>query len=82
MDEGSEDGAGPEWPARCLKEIAAYCSASVRSVRRWEKEEGLPVRRHVHEKGDLVYAFQTELDDWLNNRGKENGQGRRPKKSH
>jgi hypothetical protein len=64
------------------KEIAAHLHCSVRSVRRWEKEEGLPVRRHVHEKGDSVYAFQTELDDWLNNRSKESGQGRTPKKSH
>ena len=50
------------------KEIAAYLRSSVRSVRRWEKEAGLPVRRHVHYKGDSVYALRAELDAWGNNR--------------
>ena len=30
------------------KEIAAYLNRGVRTVRRWEEEEGLPVHRHVH----------------------------------
>ena len=72
-------------PSRRLdswKEIAAHLRSSVRSVRRWEKEEGLPVRRHVHERGDSVYAFGTELDAWLSSRGKETSQERRRRKSH
>ena len=65
------------------KEIATYLRSSVRSVRRWEKEEGLPVRRHVHYKGDSVYAFRTELDAWLDSRGERAGdQERRQRKSH
>lgn len=55
------------------KEIATYLRCSVRSVRRWEKEEGLPVRRHVHGKGDSVYAFRTELDVWRSSRGSKAG---------
>ena len=51
------------------KEIAAYLHSSVRSARRWEQEEGLPVHRHPHGKGDSVYAFKTELDAWLSGRG-------------
>jgi TolB-like protein len=47
------------------KEIAAYLKRSVRTVRRWEAEEGLPVHRHVHQSAGSVYAFSKELDVWL-----------------
>ncbi len=30
------------------KEIAAYLGRDARTVRRWEKNEGLPVQRHFH----------------------------------
>jgi TolB-like protein/thioredoxin-like negative regulator of GroEL len=46
------------------KEIAAYARRSVRTVRRWEREEGLPVHRHVHRTLGNVYAFRSEIDDW------------------
>lgn len=49
-------------------EIAAYLRRGVRTVRRWEREEGLPVHRHVHRKSGSVYAFKSELDDWWSNR--------------
>ena len=32
------------------KEIAVYLERTPATVRRWEKEEGLPVHRHVHHK--------------------------------
>ena len=51
------------------KEIAAYLRRSVRSARRWEKEEGLPVHRHLHSKRDSVYAYKAELDVWWSTRG-------------
>ncbi|HEY6930135.1 MAG TPA: hypothetical protein VJA66_10700 [Thermoanaerobaculia bacterium] len=51
------------------KEIAAYLRRSMRSARRWEKEEGLPVHRHPHSKRDSVYAYAAELDDWWTRRG-------------
>ena len=79
---GARMDPGPSDRLDSWKEIAAYMRSSVRSVRRWEKEEALPVRRHVHDKGDSVYAFGTELDEWLNSRGKESGRERRSKKSH
>ena len=50
------------------KEIAAYLGRDLRTVRRWEKAEGLPVHRHVHSKRATVYAFEAELDGWLNGR--------------
>jgi tetratricopeptide (TPR) repeat protein len=50
------------------KEIASYLGRDVRTVQRWEKSEGLPVHRHVHESQASVYAFPEELDEWLANR--------------
>src|SRR5437879_13331929 len=50
------------------KEIAAYLGSDVTTVRRWEKREGMPVHRHVHDKGGSVYAFSSELDGWLQSR--------------
>jgi TolB-like protein/Tfp pilus assembly protein PilF len=46
------------------KEIAAYLRRGVRTVKRWEKEEGLPVHRHVHQRLGTVYAYRPELDAW------------------
>ena len=50
------------------KEIAAYFGRDVRTVRRWEQEEALPVHRHVHRSRGSVYAFQRELDAWHSRR--------------
>ena len=50
------------------KEIATYLGRDVTTVRRWEKREGMPVHRHVHDKGGSVYAFSSELDTWLQSR--------------
>ncbi|MGH9421967.1 MAG: helix-turn-helix domain-containing protein, partial [Thermoanaerobaculia bacterium] len=46
------------------KQIAGYLGRSVRTVRRWEREEGLPVHRHVHRVLGSVYAFKSEIDTW------------------
>ncbi|HMF59125.1 MAG TPA: hypothetical protein VK595_02065, partial [Vicinamibacterales bacterium] len=50
------------------KEIAAYLGRDVTTVQRWEKREGMPVHRHVHDKKGSVYAFQGELDVWARSR--------------
>jgi TolB-like protein/Tfp pilus assembly protein PilF len=50
------------------KEIAAYLRRSVRTVHRWEKEEGLPVHRHLHKRLGTVYAFKSEIDAWWQTR--------------
>src|SRR5215216_4828523 len=50
------------------KEIAAYMRRDVKTVQRWEKREGMPVHRHVHERMGSVYAFRNELDVWAQNR--------------
>ena len=51
------------------KEIAAYLKRSVRTVTRWEREEGLPIHRHLHSKSGSVYAYKAELDEWWTDRG-------------
>jgi TolB-like protein len=33
-------------------------------VRRWEREEGLPVHRHVHHVLGSVYAYKSEIESW------------------
>jgi TolB-like protein len=46
------------------KEIAAYLNRGVRTVRRWEHDEHLPVHRHQHRVQGSVYAFKSEIDAW------------------
>src|ERR1700733_5275323 len=56
------------------KEIAAYLKRDVTTVQRWEKREGMPVHRHLHDRMGSVYAFRADLDAWRNLRvGQENG---------
>jgi len=47
------------------KDIAGYFQRQVRTVQRWEREEGLPVHRHQHKDRASVYALKSELDVWL-----------------
>ncbi len=49
------------------KEIATYLKRDVRTVRRWETTEGLPVHRHLHRARPSVYAFSSEIDAWWDN---------------
>lgn len=46
------------------KEIAAHLGREVRTVQRWEKYEGLPVRRHGHEQRGSVFAYREEIEQW------------------
>src|SRR5260370_18680645 len=55
----------PEAPLDSWKEIASYVKRDVSTVQRWEKREGMPIHRHVHDKRGSVYAFSSELDTWL-----------------
>jgi TolB-like protein/Flp pilus assembly protein TadD len=50
------------------KEISAYLKRDVRTLHRWEVEEGLPVHRHLHKKRGSVYAYRSELEAWWNER--------------
>src|SRR6266566_8411882 len=46
------------------KEIAAYIKRDVRTVQRWEKQEGLPVHRLQHDTQGTVFAYKAEIDAW------------------
>src|SRR5215470_12228537 len=50
------------------KEIAAYLGRGIRTVQRWEREEGLPVHRLAHDKRGSVYARRNELAAWWESR--------------
>jgi TolB-like protein len=50
------------------KEIALYLHRDVTTVQRWEKQEGMPVHRHLHHKRGSVYALSSELDAWRQSR--------------
>jgi TolB-like protein/tetratricopeptide (TPR) repeat protein len=58
----------PENRLDSWKEIAAYLDRDVTTVQRWEKREGMPVHRHLHDKRGSVYASVLELDAWLRSR--------------
>lgn len=51
------------------KAIAAYLGRDLRTVRRWEKEKGLPVRRVPGGKRSVVFAYPEEIDRWLHKGG-------------
>lgn len=50
------------------KEIAAHLNRDVTTVQRWEKREGMPVHRHLHDRTGSVYASRAELDLWARSR--------------
>ena len=58
----------PETQLDSWKEIAAYLGRDVTTVQRWERREGMPIHRHVHDKRGSVYALAPELDAWLQTR--------------
>jgi TolB-like protein/Tfp pilus assembly protein PilF len=68
------------------KEIASYLRRDVRTVQRWEKKEGLPVYRHLHDKLGSIYAYRNELTEWFMARqqsgvgvGQQNGEAQKVK---
>jgi Tol biopolymer transport system component len=63
-DSPSEVERRPEDRLDSWKEIGAYMKRDVTTVQRWEKREGMPVHRHVHDKMGSVYAFKADLDAW------------------
>ncbi len=65
---GSEGPSLPDKKLDSWKEIAAHLGRDQRTVQRWEKTEGMPVRRHKHPKKSTVYAYASELDAWFRER--------------
>jgi Tol biopolymer transport system component len=65
----------PEDRLDSWKEIAAYLNRDVTTVQRWEKREGMPVHRHLHDKVGSVYASRAELDTWAHSRNPRSAEG-------
>jgi len=71
LSPGSTPGPSDQPPEAHLdswKEIATYLKRDVSTVQRWEKREGMPIHRHVHDQRGSVYALGSELDAWLQSR--------------
>jgi Tol biopolymer transport system component len=70
--EASKDPAAnrgrPEARLDSWKKIASYLKRDVSTVQRWERREGMPVHRHLHDKQGSVFAFRPELDAWWQTR--------------
>jgi hypothetical protein len=58
--------SAPGGPVRLngWKDIASHLERGVRTVQRWEKDYGLPVRRLGPGRGEGVFAFVQEIDEW------------------
>ena len=50
------------------KEIASFLGRGVRTVQRWERDEGLPVHRLAHARRGSVFAYRHELTSWWESR--------------
>ncbi len=68
----------PEDRLDSWKEIAAYLNRDVTTVQRWEKREGMPVHRHLHDRIGSVYASKAELDAWTASRNPRVVEGASP----
>lgn len=72
MAEPVRDASPPAKPPEdrldSWKEIAAYLNRDVTTVQRWEKREGMPVHRHLHDRLGSVYASRVELEEWSRTR--------------
>jgi hypothetical protein len=54
-----------------LPEIAAYLRKSPRTIERWIRDRGLPVHRISEKPRSGVYAFVSELGDWIEKSGEQ-----------
>ena len=54
--------------ARLVEGNRLYLGRGIRTVQRWEREEGLPVHRLDHAKRGSVYASRRELTAWWESR--------------
>ena len=71
---------GPAGRLESWKDIATYLKRDVSTVQRWEKREGMPVHRHLHDKLGSVFAYRWEIDAWSQSRSltREDGAGTPP----
>ena len=63
LSETPSEGRLESW-----KEIATYPGRNVTTVQCWERQQGMPVHRHLHHKRGSVYALSSKLDAWRQGR--------------
>jgi len=71
----SEPGKGEPHVLTSWKEVAAYLGKGVRTVQRWERELGLPVRRPYGSEKHVIVALPEELDRWMRTKMQTRDQG-------
>ncbi len=78
--DGPTDNGSPPRPIRLngWKEIASYLDRGVRTVQRWERDGGLPVRRIGTGGGEVVYALVEEIERWLDSAAAKSATGDPP----
>ncbi|MGA9511569.1 MAG: PAS domain-containing protein [Candidatus Sulfotelmatobacter sp.] len=54
---------------RSWKDVARYVGTCVKTVQRWEREFQFPIRRVNPNKGAVVFALRSDVDNWLRGRG-------------
>ena len=64
---GKSPHENPERRLDSWKEIASFFARDERTVRRWEKEQALPVHRIPGGARGRVFAYENELCEWLSN---------------
>ncbi len=73
MGESSPDTPPSERPPEdrldSWKEIAAYLGRDMTTVQRWEKREGMPVHRHLHDSDGL--GIRVRGRNWTRGRAAE-----------
>ena len=47
------------------KKIAAYLGKDMRTAIRWSKDQGMPVYRNAGSKHGAIYAYRSEIDEWI-----------------
>ena len=62
---GRSPHENPERRLDSWKEIASFFARDERTVRRWEKEQALPVHRIPGGAKGRVFAYESELHEWL-----------------
>lgn len=61
------------------KAISDYLDRDIRTCARWEKELGLPVYRiNNHSPRSKVFAYKTEIDEWMKEKANHNGNRKTP----
>ena len=63
------------------KEISKYVDRGVRTVQRWERDFGFPVRRPAGHVKSCVIALRSDIDLWMATRDRRTGEVQQKRKA-